>query len=142
MGATEQFSGGHEQRPLLGSFAMILHYTQVSRYIKHLPVKLIRAQLWKFKNNWHRVTSSGHTADSSNHLAKSWHCTSHTWRWGRGETALRRATLVLVHSTAEYCAPTWCCIVHTCLIDPVINAILQTGWKPVSYTRHLIIVGI
>ena len=28
--------------------------------------------------------------------------------WGAGATTLRTATLALVHSTAEYCAPVWC----------------------------------
>jgi len=38
---------------------------------------------------------------------------------------LRTATLALVHSTAEYCAPVWCCSAHTCLIDPTINHTLR-----------------
>ena len=33
--------------------------------------------------------------------------------WGAGATTLESATLVLVHSTAEYCAPVWCRIAHT-----------------------------
>ena len=41
--------------------------------------------------------------------------------WDAGATTLRTATLVLVHSTAEYGAPVWCCSAHTCLIDPTIN---------------------
>jgi len=41
--------------------------------------------------------------------------------WGAGATTLRIATLALVHSTAEYCAPVWCRSAHTCLIDPTIN---------------------
>jgi len=41
--------------------------------------------------------------------------------WGVGATTLRIATLALVHSTAEYCAPVWCRSAHTCLIDPDIN---------------------
>ena len=40
--------------------------------------------------------------------------------WGTGATTLRIATLALVHSTAEYCAPVWC---H--LIDPAINNALR-----------------
>jgi len=39
--------------------------------------------------------------------------------WGAGATTLRIATLALVHSTAEYCAPVWCRSAHTRLIDPV-----------------------
>ena len=38
--------------------------------------------------------------------------------WGAGATTLRIATLVLVHSNAEYCAPVWCCSAHTRLIAP------------------------
>ena len=45
--------------------------------------------------------------------------------WGAWATTLRIATLALVHSTAEYCAPVWCCSAHTCLIDPTINNALR-----------------
>jgi len=45
--------------------------------------------------------------------------------WGAGATTLRIATLALVHSTAEYCPPVWCCSAHTCLIDPAINDALR-----------------
>jgi len=38
---------------------------------------------------------------------------------------LRTATLALVHSTAEYCAPVWCRSAHTSLIDPTINDALR-----------------
>jgi len=41
--------------------------------------------------------------------------------WGAGATTLRIATLALVHSAAEYCAPVWCHSAHTCLIDPTIK---------------------
>ena len=37
--------------------------------------------------------------------------------WDAGAKALRIATLSLVYSAAEYCAPVWCCSAHTCLID-------------------------
>ena len=39
-------------------------------------------------------------------------------RLGCFSTTLRTATLALVHSTAEYCAPVWWCSAHTRLIDP------------------------
>jgi len=55
--------------------------------------------------------------------------------WGAGATTLRTATLVLVHSTAEYCVPVWCrwCrSAHTRLIDPAINDALRI--VPASYT--------
>jgi len=45
--------------------------------------------------------------------------------WGAGATTLRTATLALVHSTAEYCAPVWRCSSHTRLIDPTINDALR-----------------
>ena len=38
-----------------------------------------------------------------------------------GATMLWIATLPLVHSAAEYCAPVWCCSAHTRLIDPTLN---------------------
>ena len=37
--------------------------------------------------------------------------------WGAGATTLRTSNLALVHSTAEYCAPVWCCSAYTCPID-------------------------
>ena len=45
--------------------------------------------------------------------------------WGAGATMLRTATLAVVHSTAEYCAPVWCRSAHTQLIDPAINDALR-----------------
>ena len=39
---------------------------------------------------------------------------------------MRTATLALVHSTAEYCAPVWCRSAHTRLIDSTINYALRT----------------
>ena len=41
--------------------------------------------------------------------------------WGAGAKTLRIATLSLVYSTAEYCAPVWCRSAHTCLIDSVLT---------------------
>ena len=54
--------------------------------------------------------------------------------WGAGAKTLRIATLSLVYSTAEYCAPVWCCSTYTRLIDSVLNDALRivTGW-----TDHL-----
>jgi len=45
--------------------------------------------------------------------------------WGGGAKMLRIATLALVHSTAEYCAPVWCRSAHTRLINPAINDALR-----------------
>jgi len=45
--------------------------------------------------------------------------------WGAGATTLRIATLALLHSTAEYCAPVWCRSAHTRHIDPAINDALR-----------------
>ena len=41
--------------------------------------------------------------------------------WDAGAITLRTATLVLVHSAAEYCAPVWCRSAHTRLIDRPVN---------------------
>ena len=46
-------------------------------------------------------------------------------RLGAGATTLRTATLALVHSTAEYCAPVWC---HSTLIRPTDPAINDALW--------------
>jgi len=45
--------------------------------------------------------------------------------WGAGVTTLRTATLALVHSTAEYCAPVSCRSAHTRFIDLAINDALR-----------------
>jgi len=45
--------------------------------------------------------------------------------WGAGVTTLRKVTLALVHSTAEYCAPVWCRSPHARLTDPTINDALR-----------------
>ena len=45
--------------------------------------------------------------------------------WGAGAKTLRIATLSLVYSTAEYCAPVWCRSAHTRLIDSVLNDALR-----------------
>jgi len=45
--------------------------------------------------------------------------------WGAGATTLQTATLALVHSIAEYCAPVWCRSANTRLIDPTINDALR-----------------
>jgi len=65
--------------------------------------------------------------------------------WGAGATTLRTATLALVHSTAEYCAPAWCRSAHTRLIDPTINDTLRivTGClRPTPAGNLLILAGI
>jgi len=65
--------------------------------------------------------------------------------WGAGATALRTATLSLVHSTAEYCAPVWCRSAHTRLINPAINDALRivTGClRPTPVDKLPILAGI
>ena len=59
--------------------------------------------------------------------------------WGTGAKTLRIATLSLVYSAAEYCAPVWCCSAHTRLIDSVLNDALRivTGCLPPTPTDHL-----
>ena len=59
--------------------------------------------------------------------------------WGAGDKTLRIATLSLVYSTAEYCAPVWCRSAHTRLIDSVLNDALRmiTGCLRPTPTDHL-----
>ena len=59
--------------------------------------------------------------------------------WGAGVKTLRIATLSLVYSTAEYCAPVWCRSAHTRLIDSVLNDGLRivTGCLHPTPTDHL-----
>ena len=59
--------------------------------------------------------------------------------WGAGAKTLRIATLSLVYSTAEYCAPVWCRSAHTRLIDSVLNGALRivTGCLRPTPTDHL-----
>ena len=59
--------------------------------------------------------------------------------WGAGAKTLRIATLSLVYSTAEYCAPVWCRSAHICLIDSVLNDALRivTGCLCPTPTDHL-----
>ena len=45
--------------------------------------------------------------------------------WDAGSKTLRIATLSLVYSAAEYCAPVWCRSAHTRLIDSVLNDALH-----------------
>ena len=59
--------------------------------------------------------------------------------WGAGAKTLHIATLSLVYSTAEYCAPVWCRSAHTRLIDSVMNNALRivTGCLRPTPTDHL-----
>ena len=59
--------------------------------------------------------------------------------WSAGAKTLRIATLSLVYSTAEYCAPVWCCSAHTRLNDSVLNDALRivTGCLRPTPTDHL-----
>ena len=63
--------------------------------------------------------------------------------WGAGASVLRTATLALVHSTAEYCAPVWCRSAHTRLIDPFINNALRiaTGGLHPTPTDYLTVLA-
>ena len=58
---------------------------------------------------------------------------------GAGTKTLRIATLCLVYSTAEYCAPVWCRSAHTRLIDSVLNNALRIviGCLRPTPTDHL-----
>ena len=63
--------------------------------------------------------------------------------WGAGAKALRIATLSLVYSTADYCAPVWCRSAHTHLINSVLNNALRvvTGCLRPTPTDHLPILS-
>ena len=58
--------------------------------------------------------------------------------WDTGAKTVRIATLSLVYSTAEYCAPIWCRSAHTGLIDSVLNDALRivTGCLRPTPTDH------
>ena len=59
--------------------------------------------------------------------------------WGAGAKTLCIATLSLVYSTPEYCAPVWCRSAHTHLIDSVLNDALHIviGCRRPTPTDHL-----
>ena len=63
--------------------------------------------------------------------------------WGAGAKTVCIATLSLVYSKAEYCAPVWCCNAHTRLIDSVLNDALRivTGCLRLTPTDHLPILS-
>ena len=63
--------------------------------------------------------------------------------WGAGAKTLRIATLSLVYSTSEYCAPAWCRSTHTRLINSVLNDALRivTGCLRPTTTDHLPILS-
>ena len=60
--------------------------------------------------------------------------------WGAGAKTLHIATLSLVYSAAEYCAPVWCRSTHTCLIDSILNDALRivTGCLHPTPMDHLL----
>ena len=64
--------------------------------------------------------------------------------WGAGAKILRKAYLSLFYSTAEYCAPVWCCSAHTRIIDSVFNNALRivTGCLRPTPTEHLPILSV
>ena len=57
--------------------------------------------------------------------------------WGAGAKTLRIATLSLVYSTAEYCAPVWYHSAHTRLIDSVLNDAFRIVTGRATPTDHL-----
>ena len=63
--------------------------------------------------------------------------------WGAGAKTLRIATLSVVYSTAEYCAPVWCHSAHTRLINSVVNDALHivTGCLCPTPTDHLLVLS-
>ena len=63
--------------------------------------------------------------------------------WSAGAKTLCIATLSLVYSKAEYCAPVWCHSAHTRLIDSVLNDALRivTGCLRPTPTDHLSVLS-
>ena len=63
--------------------------------------------------------------------------------WDAGAKTLRIATLSLVYSTAEYCAPVWCRSAYTRLIESVLNDALGVviGCLRPNPTDHLLILS-
>ena len=63
--------------------------------------------------------------------------------WGARAKTLHIATLSLVYSTAEYCAPVWCCNAHTRLIDSALNDALHIVTKCLrpTPTDHLSVLS-
>ena len=63
--------------------------------------------------------------------------------WGAGARSLRIATLALIHSAAEYCAPVWSQSAHTHLIDNPINDALRlvTGYLHTTPTDNLFVLS-
>ena len=63
--------------------------------------------------------------------------------WGAGAKTLRIATLSLVCSAAEYCAPVWCRSAHTRFIDSILNDALRivTGYLRPTPTDYLLILS-
>ena len=63
--------------------------------------------------------------------------------WGAGAKTLRIATLSLVYSTSEYCAPVWCRSARTRLIDSVLNDVLRIVTRSLrpTPTDHLSVLS-
>ena len=57
--------------------------------------------------------------------------------WVAGAKTLRTATLSLVYSTAEYCAPVWSPSAHSRLIDSVLNDAFRIVSVPLQRTTYL-----
>ena len=62
--------------------------------------------------------------------------------WRTGAKTLRIAALSLVYSTAEHCAPVWCCSAHTRLIESILNNafLIVTGCLRPTLADHLSIL--
>jgi len=66
-------------------------------------------------------------------------------KWGSDAKTLRTATLALIHSAAEYCAPAWCRSKHTRLVEkPIYDALrLVTGCiLPTPIDNPFVLAGI
>ena len=95
--------------------------------------------------SWVKTRQIAHVLSPSSDIAQNTILARHTaeatrgLEMGAGAKTLRIATLSLVYSTGEYCAPVWCRSAHTRLIDSVLNDALRifTGCLRPPPTNHL-----
>ena len=55
--------------------------------------------------------------------------------WGAGAKTLRIATLSLIYSTAEYCAPVWCQCSHSSHQQCLERHLAHSYWMPASHSN-------
>ena len=96
---------------------------------KYLGVTMNRLLTYRWHFESHRKKLTSHVA------LLRWLA---DYGWGAGATILWTATIALVCSTAEYCAPVWCRSAHTRLTDPQSTMPASyTSGQPFNPRRHL-----